>query len=130
MVIFSVTFPPAKDSTAKPNARCTSAGALTRATSLRISLRLTLAAPNILELMTKIAVIISICGLAGVNLVMVFPSLLQIYSKKRCYELFERHATPYTGFFSADVYPYLMLVFALVTAGLGLFSLIQTIQET
>lgn len=81
-------------------------------------------------LMTKIAVIVSICGLAGVNLVMVFPSLLQIYSKKRCYELFERHATPYTGFFSADVYPYLMLVFALVTAGLGLFSLIQTIQET
>jgi amino acid permease len=80
--------------------------------------------------MIKIDVIVGVCGLFGVNLVMIFPSLLQLYSKKQCDALFDRSRTPYTGLFSSNFYAYFMLFFAVVTSGMGVYSLVQTIANS
>ena len=77
--------------------------------------------------MIKIDVIVGVCGIFGVNLVMVFPALLQVYSKQQCQNTFGRHATPYSWHFSKDIYAWLMLGFAVITAALGLYSLIHSI---
>jgi hypothetical protein len=61
---------------------------------------------------------------------MIFPSLLQLYSKKQCDALFDRSRTPYTGLFSSNFYAYFMLFFAVVTSGMGVYSLVQTIANS
>ena len=80
--------------------------------------------------MIKIDVIVGFCGLAGVNLVMIYPALLQIYSKKICNEKFHRSLTPFSWHFSANVYAYFMLFFSVVTSGLGVYSLVKTIRDS
>ena len=77
--------------------------------------------------MIKIDVIVGICGLFGVNLVMVFPAFLQIYSKSQCQEQFDRSETPFTWHFSHNGYAYFMMAFAVITSGLGIYSLVETI---
>jgi amino acid permease len=79
--------------------------------------------------MIKIDVIVGICGLFGVNLVMVFPALLQIQSKKQCNEQFDRNVTPFSWHFSHNMYAYFMLVFAVITSAMGIYSLVQTIKK-
>ena len=80
--------------------------------------------------MIKIDVIVGICGLFGINLVMIFPALLQMYSKKQCDALFGRSTTPFSCHFSDNAYAYFMLLFAVGTSGLGVYSLVETIRNS
>ena len=76
--------------------------------------------------MIKIDVIVGVCGIFGVNLVMVFPALLQMYSKQQCQDTFGRHSTPFSWHFSRNIYVWSMLAFAMVTTSLGVYSLIHS----
>ena len=77
-------------------------------------------------LMIKIDLIVGVCGIFGVNLVMVFPALLQMYSKQQCQDTFGRHTTPFSWHFSKNIYTWAMLVFAVFTAALGVYSLVHS----
>ena len=64
---------------------------------------------------SDISVIITVCGLLGIILVMVVPSLLQIYSKKQCNEEFGRSRTPFSWHFSNNAYVYGMVIFGFLS---------------